>query len=372
MAERIFPVGVPVSGKELIDREREIKELYRLVTIGQSVVISSPRRFGKTSLVLTLLEKLRKEGYYVGMVDLFKVLTKREMAEKIVLSVLRNKVSAAVWAKLKEGVKSFLKHLKFKTPLGDFEIMVDLMSEENEDKLLEEALEFIEKLAKKYKKKMVFFFDEFSDIEKIDGEPWLKKMRAIFQHHKNSTYIFAGSQESLMTKIFTNRREAFYKFARLTGLGYLPEEATAKYVRESFRKLKFRLEPQVVEKILKYSHCHPYYVQLLCQNAFFRGLEAQSIRIPDVEAAYRDSLVSEKAYFEELWQNLHSKKNFLDVLEMVCQEKNPYQLKRLDKQAIYYVLSQLENAGVIKKLEEARYRVVDPLFSDYIKMRDEL
>lgn len=372
MIGRLFPVGVPVSGKDMIDREKELKELMGLVEIGQSVVISSPRRFGKTSLAIVALDGLKKKGYFVGMVDLFKILNKRELAEKIVLSVLKNKVSSNAWAKLKEGIVSFLKYLKLKTSLGDFEIIVDLIGEKNEDKLLENALEFIEKFAVKNKKKIIFFFDEFSDIEKLDGDIWLKKMRSIFQHHKNATYIFAGSQESLMTSIFADRKQAFYKFARLTHLWYLPEGSTTEYISSSFKKLGFSFKREILGMLSKISQCHPYYVQLLCQNIFFKCINRKRIDPPDIEAAFIDSLLSEKSYFDELWQSLRGKKNFLKILEVISQGENPYLFEDLDKQAIYYILTQLENIGITKKIAENKHVIIDPFFSSYIKKRDEM
>jgi len=59
---------------------------------GQSVVIIAPRRFGKTLLILTILQDLQKSGSYVADVDLFTVLNRRRLAaETIVEKTLENK-----------------------------------------------------------------------------------------------------------------------------------------------------------------------------------------------------------------------------------------------------------------------------------------
>ena len=59
-------VGKPVIGKDLIGREEEIKLIMQTVLEGQSVVLIAPRRFGKTSLLLEALRRLKNKAYYTG------------------------------------------------------------------------------------------------------------------------------------------------------------------------------------------------------------------------------------------------------------------------------------------------------------------
>jgi hypothetical protein len=78
--EKIFPVGVPVTGKDLIGRDKELEDIKSLLKIGQSVILTAPRKYGKTSLILELLRQLKEEKYYVGLIDLFGIVTKRHLA----------------------------------------------------------------------------------------------------------------------------------------------------------------------------------------------------------------------------------------------------------------------------------------------------
>ncbi len=50
-----FVTGVPITGDEFVGRQREIKEIKYLVTHGQSVILTAPRRYGKTPLILKIL-----------------------------------------------------------------------------------------------------------------------------------------------------------------------------------------------------------------------------------------------------------------------------------------------------------------------------
>ena len=57
-----FRFGSVVTGHDFADRKREQVELARELAAGQNLFLLSPRRFGKTSLIVTLLDSLRSRG----------------------------------------------------------------------------------------------------------------------------------------------------------------------------------------------------------------------------------------------------------------------------------------------------------------------
>ena len=50
-----FQVGKPVTGKDFIGREEELKLMLQLLSQGQSIMLIDQRRYGKTSLVHEVL-----------------------------------------------------------------------------------------------------------------------------------------------------------------------------------------------------------------------------------------------------------------------------------------------------------------------------
>ena len=67
----MFQVGKPVKGNAFVGRDKEIKEIQTYLEMGQSVVLIAPRRFGKTSLVLEVLRRMKRKKHYTGFVDIF-------------------------------------------------------------------------------------------------------------------------------------------------------------------------------------------------------------------------------------------------------------------------------------------------------------
>jgi len=66
MIKQIFKIGRPVTGKELIGREKEVNELLPRAMGGQSMILVAPRRYGKTSI---LFEVSHKRIYPLVAVD---------------------------------------------------------------------------------------------------------------------------------------------------------------------------------------------------------------------------------------------------------------------------------------------------------------
>jgi len=82
-------VGKPVTGEELIGREKEINQILSTIKAGQSVALIAPRRFGKTSIILEVLDRLKKDKLYTGSIDLFTIKDIERLAYEITSQVLK-------------------------------------------------------------------------------------------------------------------------------------------------------------------------------------------------------------------------------------------------------------------------------------------
>lgn len=371
--QEIFPVGVPVRGKNLIGREKEITQFIDYLKNRQSVILISPRRYGKTSLILEVLRRLERESFFIGDIDLFRVLSKRELAEKIVETTLENRKLNRAVQRIKESIVETMKSLEFKQTIGDFEFILGYADPNiDENYLLDQALGFPDEFSKRHQRQMIFSYDEFGEIEKFDGLDIIKKMRAIFQRQRNVTYIFSGSQESLMYRLFTSESQAFFRFGRIINLGFLPRNELSKYITGSFKSLGFQITREVVSAIIDKTLGHPYYTQLICgQIYYFIKATRKRVKISDVEESYFQAILLETAYFEEVWSNLLAKKGHAQVIRAIALERSPYKAMNQEKQKTFHILKSLEKLGHIEKIEKGAYRMKDPLFRNYIRLREE-
>jgi hypothetical protein len=324
---------------------------------------------GKTSLILETIERI-KSKFFTCYIDIFKVTTIKELAESIIDAVYINKNLVSFVSNAKKNIVQLIKQVQANISLGDVEITLRLLGEENEELLFEHALNLPEEFSRKFGKPVVVFFDEFSDIMKLNGDKIVKKMRSIIQLQKNSVYIFSGSQEGLMKNVFANNKSAFYRFARIIEIGNLGESPLAQYIRNKFNSVKIKIEENALEYILKKLQSHPYYTQLICQNLYFILLREprKIIDLNCVQQAFREAFIEERSYIEEVWDKIKSRKDFGEVLRIIAHSGNPYEIlkKKLIRQQIYNIVSELEKGGHIKRIEKGKYFLTDPFLKAFL------
>jgi len=367
--KKLFVTGVPVTGDGFTGRRKELSQIEYFLENGQSAALVAPRRFGKTSLILKALQKLQERGRYIADVDLFTIVNKEKLAEKIVENTLKNKKISSVITRIKKGVSQAFKNLQLKQVIEDYEVVLKFAEPGMDgDELLETALDFPQKFAEKEKKDLFFFYDEFSEIEKLDGERMVKMMRGKFQRHSHVCYIFAGSHESLMKDLFTREKSAFYKFARVISLGEIAFDDFSNYIREKFSQEGIFIPDESIKLILDKTRGHPYYTQLLCGSVHYLVLGRKTtVDTGDIEEGYEDSLISERTYLEKTWEEFTTAQ--LETLFRIINIGNGHLYSKNKKSGINIARSikALLLKGIIKKTGKGEYRIIDPFFEEFLR-----
>jgi len=232
---------------------------------------------------------------------------------------------------------------------------------EDEWRLLEEALELPEKIAKKRNKKVIVFYDEFAEIESISGRA-VKVFRSVLQHHEEASYLFAGSQETLMNKIFLDNSGAFYRFGELIYLKELTKSDVFSYIA-----LKFpNIIPEVISEILDLLKGHPYYTSLVLEH--ITDHPEISLDINSFYQYIRTSLIpQEEAYLELQILKIKERVNALDVMRILSLGISPYSELQLKDQQVYSTLRILEIGGYIRKESRGMYVITDPLLQFFLR-----
>ncbi len=117
-----------MHGKDLAGRGKEKESIKRLLKHGQSVILHGPRRIGKTSLALTVLDELKKEGFFVGHIDIFATATLLLLAQRLTETTLENKRLSRIVRSIRDGVYQAFSKMEVKQTINDFEwILKDLL-----------------------------------------------------------------------------------------------------------------------------------------------------------------------------------------------------------------------------------------------------
>ncbi len=372
-----FRFGSVVSGEDFADRRTELTELSRELGDGQHLFLLSPRRYGKTSLILTLLERLRAKGMLVAYVDLFRATTPAQFLELTAQTVLRAAESRPErLLRLSTELLGRLRPQVGTDATGKPTLSLDLgASPRSALALQEEVLTLPERLAEKRKVRFVLAFDEFQEIQRFPGAGLEKAMRSHFQRHRRVSYLFAGSKESALRDMASRERSPFYKFGRLVSLGPIPPREFAPFLANRFRRGRVRVPREVLETILATADDIPYNVQRLCHQLWaMRAGGAEALTEKDVGAALASIIGQDAPHFIAAWDrlSLHQRQ----VLQAVTRSggrnvfaKDFLAAHRLGaSSSVQRSLAQLLKEQVIQKAG-GEYRFSDPFYREWIAAR---
>lgn len=361
-------VGKPVTGKDFIGREKELALLMEYLKMGQSVVLVAPRRFGKTSLVLEALGRLKKQNYYTAFVDVFTNPTLDLLSSAITEKVLENHKLQKQFIAAKNSATAMIQNLKLKAVLDDFQFIIGFAdSSKNEWELIAESIDFVDTFSKKHKAKMICAYDEFGDIKKFDPKGDLVKLfRSKIQQQTNSTYIFSGSFESVMQNMFVSSKAPFYRLARIIHLEYMEKEPLIAYLKTAFKQLKIKLPAEYPEKITGLSHGHPYYTQLAFQQTIL--FNALNGRLPDLDELTNMMLLAEKDYLEKVWEDISNNREYVHTLRAIAESgQNIYKRLKSKNINVARATKKLEGMGILFRDDIRGYFISDPLLQIWIK-----
>ena len=152
---------------------------------------------------------------------------------------------------------------------------------------------------------MIMIFDEFQEITMMNGVITEKLMRSRFQHHRNVSYVFAGSKEHLLRQMFEEKTRAFFKFARPLSLGPIPNDEFHPFISKKFRLTGGKALDEIIDKILIYTGGHPYFTQYLCHEIWYITKSPKHENVIDI--AIQNIIAQQSIGYEHIWDELKSR-----------------------------------------------------------------
>lgn len=263
-ANKTFVYGVSVGGNNFTDRTKESHRLKMNFENGLNVVLISPRRMGKTSLVKHVQGIVDKSLIQTVFVDIYDCRSEYDFYNKFAEALLKqtaNKMELAI-----ENIKRFLVHLAPKVSFSP-----DLTSEYSfslgitpKEYSPEEILALPELLAKHIGKHIVVCIDEFQQIGEWPDSLYVqKRMRGVWQHQQHVSYCLFGSRQHMMTNIFQNKRMPFYQFGEPNYLQPIPTADWIPFIQGKFKEKDLTISEEYVTKICEIVRNQSSYVQQL-------------------------------------------------------------------------------------------------------------
>jgi hypothetical protein len=224
--------------------------------------------------------------------------------------------------------------------------------------LLEDALNLLEN-SYTNQNRLVVVFDEFQEIR--DLSPHLEKqLRAIMQHQQHINYILLGSQESMMTDIFENKKSPFYHFGGLMRLQKLPRKEFEEFISLRLQTCFPNEANLLTQKILDYTDCHPYYSQQLAAYVWQVGM-LQPEKQDMMRAAIEHIVTTHGLDYERIWNTFNRTSKWI---LMRLAKSEAFQTGEYRTSTIYSALKRLQQLGYV--IYSNHYEIEDPFFKEWL------
>ena len=347
-----FKFGTIVESSFFTDRRIELQQIKSVLNSENHLILISPRRFGKTSLVVKALQE--SECKHI-MLNWQSVVSVEDFASRLLKEVFK----IYKFEKLKYMIKNFrvVPTLSINPMTDGVDVAIQPMVDSRV--MIEDVFSLLQMLATE-DDRLIVVFDEFQEIKSIDKN-LDRLLRSIIQLHKNINYLFLGSQESMMREIFEKKKSPFFHFGQLLNLDKIPYEDFKLYL---YDRLSFMDDAdRVCDEILDFTKCHPYYTQQLASQVWEKGKNGEKENI--VEEAINRLLEFHDLNFERIWLNFNNTDK--RILIWLANNNKPYTLLGIAQSTISSSLKRMLKDGYVIKTTE--YEVEDPFFRNWILSR---
>ncbi len=347
-----FKFGVLVDNEFFTDRNEELKQVLWTLNSENHLILISPRRFGKSSLVAKAVKTCGRPYISLNMQNMLSV---DDFASKLLRELFRLYPM--------ERIKHLMTHFRIIPTVSTNPVTngvdVSFQPVMNSMVLLEDALALMGKVSTD-ERRLVVVLDEFQEIMYI-RKGLDKQLRSIMQEQQHLNYVLLGSQESMMTEIFERKKSPFYHFGKLMHLDKIPYDDFREYVSS---RLPLKEQDQlngIVEEILAFTSLHPYYTQQLSAQVWDM-MTYDKLVDGVVGEAISNIVRTHDLDFERLWLNFN--RTDRSILISLSKGVNPLQNRKVASSTSFSGIKRLMKNGYVIRVSE--YEIEDPFFKEWI------
>lgn len=258
-----------VTNSHFIGRNNEVAHFCSLVREHKNILIYSPARTGKRSLIYNSLEKLKQEAYdyiLIGM-NLFNIRCIEAFMLHFTNTIFRNFASSPM-----EWTDMLRRYLPSAPYVIDSNAISPKFVYTTKELLTDEQIsEFVNlphKLSVEHNCHIVFYFEQFQDIILFsDPERIFKIFEREWKNHYNISYIVTGERKNAMDDIFETRK-FFYNMMEKIEILPIDRKLFSDYIITGFLKAGKVINPEMAGEIYDTVEGDPWYTQHLAQICF--------------------------------------------------------------------------------------------------------
>ena len=281
------------------DREAETKTLLSHLKNGRNVTLISPRRIGKTGLILNTFYHLKEEekDAVCLYLDIFATKNLRDLVKQLGVMVINDIVRKnASFIDKAIAFFSALRPVLSMDPLTAEPSVSITVEPTQEDITIRSIFNYLNESGRE----VYIAIDEFQQIAEYPEKGTEALLRSYIQFAQHVHFIFSGSKHHLMTEIFGSPKRPFYQSTEMMGLKPLDCDVYYDFCQNFFKQKGGNLSKDIFERIYQQFNGHTWYVQCIMNRLYETEHTVDSIA--QVNASLLSILQGREPQFENLVQ----------------------------------------------------------------------
>ena len=265
--ENPFYITGKIPEPYFCDRDKETAWIVRTLQNKAHILLTSPRRMGKTQLIRHVFEQPSiKDNCYTFYTDIYPTTSLHELVlflSKEIYSVLVPKGKTALH-KFLAGLRSLSGSIGYDPITGSPQFNIKLGDIHSPELTLQEIFNYLEQADKP----CIFAIDEFQQIAAYPEKNVEATLRSYIQKMNNCLFIYAGSNRHILENMFNSAAKPFYNSAEQTYLDCIPKDIYTRFTQEQFAKAGRTITAHAATLAYDLFEGHTYYVHNLLHNTF--------------------------------------------------------------------------------------------------------
>ena len=364
-------IGPPVEGEDFFGREKEIRKANRLLDSNHSLLLSAPRRIGKSSLAKRLIEEKKQQGWKCVYIDLEETTTEEGFLRLVIESFKKNGIWKQLTEGMSKGVATLLDRIE-KVTIGGV-VDFDIGKREEQEDLYKNLKELI-----KHDEDTFIVVDELTLFLGILNKSengaekvafilnWLRSLRQVSK--TNVRWLFCGS---VGLRNFTSAMNLGYTINDLMefGLGELSREEAEGLLSGLCKSEDMIMSEELINYTLDKLHWNiPYFIQVI----FSKLAEEYEDEVTkeSIDIAY-NKLCSEN--YLSTWSERLSEYREFEVPARQILKSLSTQPAGMERDAMLNILMTGQDASKVEEIDYLLSKVLEMLENDgYILKMDSI
>ena len=290
------------KGREYFcDRVAEKDKIIKGLDNERNITLIAPRRIGKTGLIHHVFSYVREEHPDVCCIyfDILATKTLEQYVQLMARNVLGrlDTPSQSVLKKVQEFFSAFRPTMTFDVVTGMPTFSLDIAKNQGQ-----QSLQRIFEYLAQSDKRCYIAIDEFQQITKYPETDTEALLRSFIQFVPNVYFIFAGSQQHMMSDMFLSPERPLYQGAQIVGIEEIDERVYYQFASGLFAKRGQQLPEEVFHYLYERVEGQTWYVQATLNRIY--GNVRDEISMQAVDEAMQELIDEEEVAFENYYSSL--------------------------------------------------------------------